>query len=98
QLYQPLSLHDALPISNPGRVPCRVGDLAGDQNTDGFQAQDGFVKHRQTLLALLAQSFDLAVTHTRVDGMQGDQARQLLVQFGARSEEHTSELQSRENL
>src|SRR5690606_40152370 len=81
----PLSLHDALPISMPGRV------LAGI----GLQAA-------VIVLFYLITTYMLTLA-TNVHGFtRGDTLIILLIaatiDLFARSEEHTSELQSRENL
>src|SRR5690606_41182934 len=79
----PLSLHDALPISAavaPARVPVGVGRTQHRPPLRG--AGDGQCTGRVPELA------GQPVAHHRFGGIAG----------AVRSEEHTSELQSRENL
>ncbi len=69
-----------------GRARSHKGPaLASHQHANGFQAQGGFIQHRQAIFALLAQGVDFAVTYARVDRLQRYQARQLLVSLGCQA-------------
>src|SRR5690606_41618264 len=84
----PLSLHDALPISRQRRLE-QVGGVAGAGGAAGADQRVHFVDEQDDRLGAGLNLVD-------------DRAQALLelaLHAGAgRSEEHTSELQSRENL
>src|SRR5690606_40624589 len=83
----PLSLHDALPIFPPPDVLDRMRDwreMAGIALAAGIRPCSGALI---VLVFALSQGLFLAGV-----------AATLAMAFGTRSEEHTSELQSRENL
>lgn len=56
-----------------------------DQHPNRLKAQRGFFKHRQTLFALSAQGDQFAVTHGRVDRLQGGQTGQLFFGVGCQT-------------
>src|SRR5687768_18196223 len=85
----PLSLHDALPICNVGNIGQQISaDLTGDLahpleiNNPGISAR----AHRDHLWLMLARHIGKLIVINA------------LVVFAHRSEEHTSELQSRLHL
>ena len=69
-----LASHVALGRASARRSGPECASLSGNQYAYRFQAQGGLFQCRQTVLALLAQRFDFAVTHARVDGLQGHQS------------------------
>src|SRR5690606_41671893 len=80
----PLSLHDALPIY-------RIGEKFGDDHADG----DRPVRRKLQRIGLQPDHRPLLRLDRALDFL--DQRSEVLVHLD-RSEEHTSELQSRENL
>src|SRR5207302_11470812 len=87
-----LSLHDALPISiaRTSRRPVRTPDTPRTIPPYGAPERPG--GHDRNRLDVAADHADQAVQYGPVADPQG------VVLVLARSEEHTSELQSRENL
>src|SRR5207302_3550653 len=86
-----LSLHDALPISGDDEL--RQGGLLHRQRALG----DEYVHHRVDELAREVSLFQLNLSfQNRQD--RSLESGETEIQVAARSEEHTSELQSRENL
>src|SRR5690606_42039240 len=90
-----LSLHDALPISGIGRHGLRP-----DRNVGGVDLRQAARQHLAPLFALLRREWPVEREASNVGDDAGgavdlEEAPQ---RAGLRSEEHTSELQSRENL
>src|SRR5207302_9598471 len=93
-----LSLHDALPISVMLGLPAPVGVLAAAFAAAGAIGALG-VRLRERDVAIgsvLAFGMGLGVLFLTLSTRYATEAFSIL--FGSRSEEHTSELQSRENL
>src|SRR5690606_40426859 len=84
-----LSLHDALPISAHARVRGAPGGVLGDEVVDHVGAE---------ALAEIPDVERDAEQVRRTAGIHRVLDRAAAARSGARSEEHTSELQSRENL
>src|SRR5690606_40403110 len=87
---RPLSLHDALPILLKAAAPLQAGEVI-DSTHMRMAALRDFV--RQQIVAAKAAGVLLSA-HLKATMMKVSDP----IIFGARSEEHTSELQSREKL
>src|SRR5207302_9338856 len=87
-----LSLHDALPICTQGRVliPGALPIVVEPQVPDS-----GLVRHRDPVVDRVPGEHRSALARR---GTAGEDQQGAGHRPGARSEEHTSELQSRENL
>src|SRR5690606_40921653 len=87
-----LSLHDALPIFLRRHLPARLADtLLAEGDVHDDQSLATLRREQRRVLVTLLAEYPLPWT--------GDEGyRKAEVTGGGRSEEHTSELQSRENL
>src|SRR5690606_41267302 len=93
----PLSLHDALPISRPSLLEAWENALA----CDSVSAFGGIVASNRPLDGATAEAICKIFTEVVVAPGADDAAREAFAKkknLRLRSEEHTSELQSRENL
>src|SRR5690606_41756463 len=88
-IYTP-SLHDALPISLRGMAGGNFSVQVLDEGVHSGDASGIVPSSFRLLRQLLSRIEDEATGQVLVDGLHAD--------IPARSEEHTSELQSRENL
>src|SRR5690606_41235802 len=89
----PLSLHDALPILSPRMVnfpPTTVGD--------GLSAGPGWISFSIKVPAVVPSVIQGSVPYSALSPWNRTLLPKVITLSGLRSEEHTSELQSRENL
>src|SRR5690606_40194365 len=93
----PLSLHDALPIYEGGAIPCSRAQARRQSDVSRRRiAEKEFVARH-----LLAARVEFTIVFSQSGGNRPDETldgRDDDAVDGIRSEEHTSELQSRENL
>src|SRR5207302_8357207 len=90
-----LSLHDALPISEQALVRPLEGEIGHEpDHADHDDAEDDLAGIEQRL----AVGDHVPDPARRADELGDDHIRPCPSEHQARSEEHTSELQSRENL
>src|SRR5690606_39542872 len=90
-----LSLHDALPIYLVGAEEDCLRGVALNQRIEGFHYILGAVYYQQERWTEAIQELEMVLQINP----ENQAAQALLVELRkARSEEHTSELQSRENL
>src|SRR5206468_7889551 len=89
----PLSLHDALPIFHPQYY--NTGSVMGMDNKVYSQATPDFIV---AMSEMLLNGFTVSGTSQTFPALREDQVAFGLPAVSSRSEEHTSELQSRSDL